>query len=98
MHRRVERNACPRRATHAEDNLADLRTLLRAQLDSAAAVRLKIGKAIAAVEDTHLRLILEYRYIDGKTWESVAAALNCDCRWILRLHARALAAVKLQGV
>lgn len=82
---------------HAEDCLADLRTLLRARLDSAAAVRLQIGKSIATVEDARLRLILEYRYIDGKTWESIAAALNCDCRWILRLHARALAAVNLQG-
>jgi len=39
--------------------------------------------------------VLELYYLDGYTWEQVAAAMHLDQRWIYRLHGKALLKVKV---
>ena len=79
------------RIQSAVDEMVELRNLLYERLVDATELRRGIGLAISTVPEQRLRLLLEYRYIDGLTWEEVAAALTCDYRWTLRLHDRALA-------
>lgn len=49
-----------------------------------------IERAIRSVEDKKLRLILEKHYIDGMTFETISEDMDFDCRWIRRLHKRAI--------
>lgn len=79
------------RIQSAVDEMVELRNLLYERLVDATELRRCIGLAISTVPEQRLRLLLEYRYIDGLTWEEVAAMLTCDYRWTLRLHDRALA-------
>lgn len=79
------------RVQSAVDEIVELRNLLYDRLVDATELRRSIAQAISVVPEQRLRLLLEYRYIDGMTWEEVAAALTCDYRWTLRLHDRALA-------
>ena len=51
--------------------------------------------AIDQVEEARLREVLELYYLDGMTWEQVAAAMHLDQRWIYRLHGKALLRVKV---
>ena len=68
--------------------------MLRGRLKDAAKLRFAIEQSIAGVSDKRLRLLLEYRYIDGMTWERIAELFNFDERWLLRLHKKALAQVE----
>lgn len=77
------------------DELVELRAMLYDRLLDSTALRLDIEHSISAVSDERLRLLLELRYIDGLTWEKVAEKLNTEYRWVLRLHKRALNALKI---
>ncbi|MFV0497942.1 MAG: hypothetical protein ACK5L0_07245 [Candidatus Fimivivens sp.] len=79
------------RVQSAVDEIVELRNLLYDRLIDSTELRRRIAQAISSVEEQRLQLLLEYRYIDGLTWEEVATALTCDYRWTLRLHNRALA-------
>ncbi len=78
------------RVQSAVDEIVELRNLLYDRLVDATELRRQIAQAISVVPERRLRLLLEYRYIDGWTWEEVATALTLDYRWTLRLHDRAL--------
>lgn len=60
--------------------------------DVCALVELKgeISRCIDAVEDNTLRLLLQYRYIDGITFEDIAEQMHYSWRWIIKLHGQAL--------
>lgn len=51
--------------------------------------------ALDSIADKRLQRVLELRYMDGKTWDEVAACLGYDVRWIMRLHRKALTALRL---
>ena len=78
------------RIQSAIDEIVELRNLLYDRLVDATELRRKIAQAVSSIPEQRLRLLLEYRYIDGWTWEEVATALTLDYRWTLRLHDRAL--------
>ena len=48
---------------------------------------------IRMVEDSTLRTLLEYRYINGKKWEEIALMMGYDYRYILKIHGKALSAL-----
>ena len=50
--------------------------------------------AIAALTDGRCRELMTYRYVCGWGWERIAATMNYDLRWLLRLHGEALQQVK----
>ena len=43
------------------------------------------------------REVLTLRYINGMKWDAVAASLNFDRRWVIRLHRRACEVVESRG-
>lgn len=50
----------------------------------------RVKDAIDSVPDPLRRDILTRRYILGQRWERIAADLDRDLRWVLRLHRRAV--------
>lgn len=77
----------------AISKIVDLETEINVEIDKLVEKRKKIESVICAVEDSTLRTLLEYRYINGKKWEEIALMMGYDYRWALRLHGRALSAV-----
>lgn len=67
---------CERVATRMIDDYINLGNEIKALIDT--------------VEDDDLRLLLLYRYIDGKTFEQVAVDMCYTWRWIHKLHSKAL--------
>ena len=49
-----------------------------------------IRGAIERVENDKYRMLLEYRYLCGNTWEQIAEKMRIDLRWVYRMHGRAL--------
>lgn len=77
----------------AISKIVDLETEINTEIDKLVEKRKEIESVIRAVEDSTLRALLEYRYINGKKWEEIALMMGYDYRWALRLHGRALSAV-----
>ena len=74
--------------------IVDLEKEIDADVDRLVAIRDGIKTMIEAVEDDRERLLLQYRYLDGKTFEWIAAEMNYSWRQIHRLHSRALTNLK----
>lgn len=49
-----------------------------------------IRGAIERVENDKYRLLLEYRYLCGYTWETISEKMGIEVRWVYELHGRAL--------
>lgn len=77
------------------DKIVDLEAELNNEIDQLIDIRAEIEAVIAAVEDDRERLLLQYRYLDGKTFEWIAAKMNYSWRQIHRLHSRALTNLKM---
>jgi len=56
--------------------------------------QLKIEKAIDAIEDPVMRMLLRYRYIDGRSWNQIAILMNYSVDHIWRKHGQALMILK----
>lgn len=78
--------------------IVDLETEINTEIDKLVEKRKEIESVIRAVEDSTLRTLLEYRYINGKKWEEIALMMGYDYRWALRLHGRALSAVNEHAI
>ena len=55
---------------------------------------MEIKRVIARVQDVHLRLILEKRYLVFQTWRDIAADLDHSVRWVQEKHKMALEVVE----
>ena len=53
-------------------------------------VKTDIMKLIRKMNRLHDQLLLELRYLAGKSWEDVAETMGYDRRTVLRLHGQAL--------
>jgi DNA-directed RNA polymerase specialized sigma subunit len=85
----------------AEDIIAkivDLEQEVNNDVDRLVDVRREIGQVIEAVEDDRERLLLQYRYLDGRTFEWIAAGMNYSWRHTHRLHSTALSGIKIKEV
>ena len=78
--------------------IIDLETEINLEIDKLVEKRKEIEQVIRTTEDSTLRALLEYRYINGKKWEEIALMMGYDYRWILRLHGRALELVDEQAI
>lgn len=70
--------------------LADLDSIILAEMDEAIAQRDKIRRVIGAVEDDRLRNLLSLKYISGYSFEYIAEELNKSRMTIWRWHKEAL--------
>lgn len=74
----------------AISKIIDLETEINAEIDKLVEKRKEIEGIIRMVEDSTLRTLLEYRYINGKKWEEIALMMGYDYRYILKIHGKAL--------
>ena len=58
------------------------------------AKQLQIEKAIDTLEDPVMRMMLRYRYIDGRSWNQIAILMNYSVDHIWRKHGQALMILK----
>jgi len=75
--------------------IVDLEKEIDADVDRLVAIRDGIKTMIEAVEDDRERLLLQYRYLDGWTFEKIAVEMNYSWRQIHRLHSKALTNLKM---
>ena len=75
--------------------IVDLEKEIDADVDRLISIRDNIKAIIESVEDDRERLLLQYRYLDGKTFEKIAVEMNYSWRQIHRLHSRALTNLKM---
>lgn len=54
----------------------ELRKMIRAKMAAAQKERIRLESYIIAQDDPLIRMILTYRFIDGKTWAGVAASIG----------------------
>lgn len=64
-------------------------------IDRLVDLKREIEGKIDKVDKPNLREILKCRYLDCMTWEEVAAKTKYDCRWVHRLHRRALEQIRI---
>ena len=72
--------------THA----MELEERLAADVADMIATKSRIREAIDQVDDGRYRLLLEKRYIIGKSWRAIAREMNYDESWVYVIHRRAL--------
>ena len=72
-----------------------LENKINAEIDTLVALKEQIHDVISTVEDQNESLILQYRYIQGQSWESIAAAMHADISSAYRWHTNALLHVKM---
>lgn len=75
--------------------IVDLEKEIDADVDRLIEVRDSIKSIIEAVEDDRERLLLQYRYLDGRTFEEIAVQMHYSWRQIHRLHSQALTNLKM---
>lgn len=63
---------------------------LSKQLDTALQLHTSISNAINTVSNNRFRLLLSYKYIDGKSLERIAELMNKSTRQIGRWHKKAV--------
>ncbi len=70
--------------------MVDLETEINADIDRLVDLRQDILQAIRQLPCGNAQLVLEMRYITGKSWEEIAAVLGYDRSWVFRVHGRSL--------
>lgn len=81
--------------TDMADRVLSLETKINDQVRELVRLKRAAMDAIALVDDSRYREVLELYYIDGYTWEQVAERMGYDVRWVYRLHGRALKCVRV---
>ena len=74
--------------------LVDAESRVSDELELLEATERDVISTIEKVTDGTLHTLLYERYINGKTWEQIAVALNYSYRQTTRMHGAALIAVK----
>ena len=78
--------------------IVDLENEIDTDIDRLISIRDNIKAVIEAVEDDRERLLLQYRYLDGRTFEEIAVQMHYSWRHIHRLHSRALSNVEITSM
>lgn len=79
----------------AVDHICEIEEEINRDIDELVMIREQVQKAIHSVKDQTLETLLEYRYIDGLTWEELAEKMHYSYQWVCRLHGKALECVVL---
>lgn len=77
------------------DKVLEIDMEINREIDTLQTVRQEIRAALNQLEDENLKLLMEYRYIDGLTWEQIAVKMNYSYMQICRLHGKALRTIML---
>ena len=77
------------------DKVLEIDMEINREIDTLQTVRQEIRAALNQLEDENLKLLMEYRYIDGLTWEQIAEKMDYSRQWATSLHGMALQKIKL---
>lgn len=83
------------RMADAVCKIVDLQDSIAADMQELVELKAEIIATIKAVDCIEYKLILEKRYICGKSWPEIAVDLGYKMRHLYKLHDEALAAVKI---
>ncbi len=75
--------------------IVDLENEIDADIDRLVAIRDGIKAIIESVEDDRERLLLQHRYLEGRTFEWIAAEMDLSWRWVHKLHSKVLDKINL---
>lgn len=70
--------------------IVDLENEINEDIDELVDLKKDILQTINLLSDINYRLILEMRYISGKSWEEISEELNYSIRGIYKIHGKAL--------
>ena len=71
--------------------IVDLKKKLRDEIEEYIELKEEAIELIDSMSDGRHRLVLTYRYINGKTWEEIAVEMHYTYKWVHVLHGQALA-------
>ena len=77
------------------DKVLEIEGEINREIDERQSVRQEIRAALNQLEDENLKLLMEYRYIDGLTWEQIAVKMNYCWRQVCRKHGQALTQITM---
>lgn len=77
------------------DKVLEIDAEINREIDELQTVRQEIRAALNQLEDENLEMLMEYRYIDGLTWERIAEKMDYSRQWVFRLHGKALQKIEL---
>lgn len=75
--------------------IVDLEAEMNRDIDRLVDLRCEIGEVIESIKDDRERLLLQYRYLDGRTFEWIAAEMHYSWRQIHYIHVRGLKQIRL---
>lgn len=75
--------------------IVDLENSIAADMDALVVLKAEIVETIKAVDGVDFQLILEKRYICGKSWPEIAVDLGYKMRWLYKMHDEALERVEI---
>ena len=78
------------------DKVLEIDAEINREIDELQIVRQEIRAALNQLEDENLKLLMEYRYIDGLTWEQIAVKMHYGFQWVCKLHGRALNRLRIK--
>lgn len=70
--------------------IVDLENEINADIDRIIALKKEILNNIKQLDKLNYRLLLEMRYISGKTWEEISEEFHCSSSGIFKIHGVAL--------
>lgn len=76
------------------DKVLEIDVEINREIDAMQTIRQEIRKTLNQLEDENLKLLMEYRYIDGMTWEQIAEKMDYSRQWVTSLHGMALQKIK----
>lgn len=77
------------------DKVLEIDEEINREIDELQTVRQEIRAVLDQLEDENLKLLMEYRYIDGLTWEQIAEKMDYSRQWVTSLHGTALLKIEL---
>ena len=70
--------------------IIDLEKEINQEVDQFIELKQEIMDTICQVEDVNCQLVLEKRYISGKSWGDISLELGYSQDWIFKIHRRGL--------
>ena len=77
------------------DKVLEIDIEINREIDEMQIARKEIRDTLNQLEDENLKLLMEYRYIDGLTWEQIAEKMDYSRQWVTSLHGTALLKIEL---
>lgn len=75
--------------------IIDLKNAINADIEKMLSLKLEIRTVINAVQDNEERLLLMCRYLNFMSWENICDEMSVSLRTAHRIHAAALANIKV---